>query len=398
MTGALLAPLQQLPRLDGSARRILVVLRGGLPDAVLAQGLLGGLRLRHPSVQVHVTAPLKHAKSIQRHRSFAQVIPFPDGVGLQDADPWANPDLRRALNRIQELRFDAALAPSPQRDPLTDALVLASQAPLRIGWQSSHLLGGGEPDSAGWNAFYTHLLPTADAPYPEPERYRHFTSRLGLDPGPEALAWPGDANLAKAVQAKLSQAGWKGGPLVGVWFPPQSGTGFTRWGEVLGPVLDRGLGVVLLGPGGGRLALGGAGLDLRATLSIEEQFECMALCRVVMGTEGPWIYPCAARKIPQVILAGGGEFGRHAPVTDFATVVCHPLACYFCAWACDQGGHACLGGLPPEVVGEALRRALEAPSPRPSLVYRAPDPEGAIAPLDLESMLVPGSLDVVRMD
>jgi len=400
--------LQKAPshRPDGSIQKILVVLNLGLPEAILAGCLLHGLRARHPHAKIIALAPASQLGAVKSHPSIDGVIAIPENAEMALAIPiWEEIAVRQLINSIRPEKFDMALAPSPTRNALVDMAILASDAPERIGWKAAVNRGEDEIDADGWDGFYTHLVDLLDAPHAEPDRYRHFVLALGMDPGEERLSWPVSKEACRSTARRL---GATGGPKTSTWLAlwcgPGDSTGFHAWGEALRPILHANptMGVILLGTGGrGALAEDATRwgksrcLDLRGSLAAPEALEMLSLCRVVVGEEGPWVSLCAARQVPHVVLVGGGAFGRYAPVSPWATAVCHPLACYFCDWACDQGGHHCLGGIPPEAVMEGVRHALASSGTKPRLLVSLADPGLGIPPLDLEPLLNPDAYEQV---
>ncbi len=381
-----------------SIQKILVVLNLGLPEAILAGCLLHGLRVRHPNAKITALVPAGQLGAVQAHPGIDGVIAIPENAEMALAIPiWEEIAVRQLINSIRPEKFDLALVPSPTRNALVDIAILASDAPERIGWKTAVNRGEDEIDANGWDGFYTHLVDLLDAPHAEPDRYRHFVLALGMDPGEERLSWPVCKEACRSSARRLgAKGGSKPSAWLGLWCGPGDSTGFHAWGESLGPILhsDPNMGVILLGPGG-RGALGedvawwgkSRCLDLRGSLAASEVLETLSLCRVVVGVEGPWVFLCAARKVPHVVLVGGGAFGRYAPVSAWATVVCHPLACYFCDWACDQGGHHCLGQIPGEAVTEGVRHALASSGTKPRLLVSPADPGLGIPPLDLGQLL-----------
>lgn len=393
---------------EGPVQKILVVLKGGLPEAILAGCLLHGLQMRYPRARITALAPASHAEALGVHPAIHGLIAIPETVELALAIPlWGDAFLKQLMDSIRRERFDLALAPSPARDALVDMTILASDAPERFGWEVAPYRGEDELDARGWDSFYTRLVELQNVPYAESDRYRHFVHSLGMDPGEEQLSWPVCKRARRAVGERLGagQGGSQTTAWLALWCGTRDATGYQSWREALRPVLEAepGMGLLLLGPGGHSASMadsmGWAGLrclDLRGALAADEQLEMLSRCKVVVGAEGPWISLCAARQVPHVVLVGGGAFGRYAPTSPWTTAVCHPLACYFCGWACDQGGHHCLGRIPPQAVAEALQRALASAGMKPRLVLSPVDPDLGIPPLDLEPLLAPDACEQVR--
>jgi pyruvate-formate lyase-activating enzyme len=99
---------------------------------------------------------------------------------------------------------------------------------------------------------------------------------------------------------------------------------------------------------------------------------------------------------PNVIMLGGGHFGRFMPYSPLTSTVCLPLSCYGCNWRCRHARAHCVQDVAPEVVEVALREALERGSPRPRLYLQhwsfAPGPPDT-EPFFNVDMLPPMLLD-----
>ena len=68
---------------------------------------------------------------------------------------------------------------------------------------------------------------------------------------------------------------------------------------------------------------------------------------------------------PNVILLGGGHFGRFMPYSPLTSIVCLPLECYNCNWKCRYDRVHCIKDINPEVIAEAVRQTLEKKSEKP---------------------------------
>jgi hypothetical protein len=90
--------------------------------------------------------------------------------------------------------------------------------------------------------------------------------------------------------------------------------------------------------------------------------------------------------VPNVVVLGGGFFGRFLPYSPLTSVAALPLECFGCHWLCPFPRNHCIKDLAPEVVARAIAETLAKPSARPRLFaqqYNAPagtpPPHGADA-------------------
>ncbi len=364
------------PRLNGSARRILVALTGGLPEATLASGFLDGLRLRHPKAEILILAPIHHARAIQNHPAPSRVIPIPDGLELRlGLQAWTEPSVQHLLSNIHALGCDLALAPSPQRSCIGDLAILATGAPLRVGWRTPIPWAEQDADADGWNHFYTHLASVGAAPMDGPEGYDQFAHVLGLDAGTHDKAWPEDPKARKTFDQVIATLRPGAGGWLGLWCSPGGATGSTDWGLALHPVLrERFMGLMLFGPGGLRETLTAPhrwkeipSLDLREIREATELLVALSRCRAVVGGAGPWIHVCASQRVPFLALSTGNALNRFGPRFPFGTTIHQPSSNAHPIGTCGEGS-AQHEAIPPEAVTQALRITLDQPGERPRLM------------------------------
>jgi hypothetical protein len=91
--------------------------------------------------------------------------------------------------------------------------------------------------------------------------------------------------------------------------------------------------------------------------------------RLAVGAETGVSHVACAVGTPQVILIGGGHFGRFHPYSPLTTLVCLPLTCYGCDWYCRYSRAHCIHDLPPAVLAEAIRSTWQSPGNGPRIFY-----------------------------
>lgn len=82
-------------------------------------------------------------------------------------------------------------------------------------------------------------------------------------------------------------------------------------------------------------------------------------CSIVIGSENALAHIACAVGIPNVILIGGGHFGRFMPYSNLTTLVCLPLDCYHCNWICKYDKPYCIKGISPEVLSIAISDGMK---------------------------------------
>jgi ADP-heptose:LPS heptosyltransferase len=75
---------------------------------------------------------------------------------------------------------------------------------------------------------------------------------------------------------------------------------------------------------------------------------------------------CALNK-PNVIVMGGGHFGRFMPYSQATSLVCLPLSCYGCNWHCRHQRIHCVQDIHPNTIERALSDAQRSRSEKPRI-------------------------------
>jgi len=88
----------------------------------------------------------------------------------------------------------------------------------------------------------------------------------------------------------------------------------------------------------------------------------------MVGGETGLAHMACAVGTPNVVVLGGGHFGRFMPYSPLTTCAILPLLCFQCDWKCPYDRAHCVKDLAPEVVTRAIRTALDAPSDKPRIV------------------------------
>ena len=103
---------------------------------------------------------------------------------------------------------------------------------------------------------------------------------------------------------------------------------------------------------------GARGINLCGELTLRQTATILKRCRLAVGAETGTAHIACAVGTPNVILVGGGHFGRFMPYSRLTTVVCLPLRCYGCNWRCSHERAHCVKDVHPEVISQAVREAL----------------------------------------
>ncbi|TFG46768.1 MAG: glycosyltransferase, partial [Candidatus Brocadiia bacterium] len=109
-------------------------------------------------------------------------------------------------------------------------------------------------------------------------------------------------------------------------------------------------------------AIGVESFNLSGKTTILQSAAIIKLCKMAVGAETSLAHIACAVGTPNVILLGGGHFGRFIPYSPLTSIACLPLECYGCNWGCRYRTPHCVKDLAPQVLSEALKQTFEIPS------------------------------------
>jgi ADP-heptose:LPS heptosyltransferase len=105
-------------------------------------------------------------------------------------------------------------------------------------------------------------------------------------------------------------------------------------------------------------------IDMAGKTSIGQAAAIIKRCRLVVGAETGLAHVACAVETPNVVILGGGHFGRFMPYSPLTIAVVAPYKCYGCNWRCHYGTARCVHTIKPETVAYALKQGLENRSQR----------------------------------
>lgn len=357
-----------------ATRNILFIRLDAIGDTVLAAAVLPHLKSRFPRARICVLCQ-KHVAEIY------EAIPQVDDVMAIDKLRAYRDETHLAgiVSQLQHQAFDLALHTTWSREPIGDYLTISSQARRTVGLLGDHCnLPAAVMEKH--NAFYSHLIPSPGEHRPELVRLRDFLNGLGNPcdhPGdhlvgdhlvPEFPLTPGDVEFANAFFERNRLDPSK--TMILIAGTLTSNRTYDAYGSALDPICrDGGFSVVALGSQKDwKLsqhnldAIGGRTFNLCGRTSIRQAAALIKPSRLVVGAETGLAHIACAVGTPNVVLLGGGHFGRFMPYTPLTAVACLPLDCYYCNWHCKHTRPHCVWDIQPEVIRTAVLESLAGPS------------------------------------
>ena len=379
--GSCLAKFNPVPKtncvsLDG-ANRILFARTDSIGDAVLASAMLAPLRRRYPDAKLAVLC--------QQHvAELFTACPLVDSVICYDQKKMDDAAERgQILAEIAAFKPDVILNSVRSRDRLSNELALAFRA-------AHHLAIAGDRDniSAADHAYaaagYEFQIPTPDAHQPELARHADFLRGLGIETlALKPVVWtsPDDELLAEEFFKQQNLE-----PQRTLALFPFTQHGLKDYPQFAAALKDfAGWNILIFGGAETQARcellaaqLPGTVFNLAGRTSLRELAALIRRCKILVGsdTSGPHI-ACAVG-VPNVVVLGGGHFGRFLPYSPLTSVVTLPLDCFGCNWRCTHQRAHCITDITPEILTAAIHQTLEKSSPRARLFLPAGGTPGTV--------------------
>jgi FkbM family methyltransferase len=357
--------------LDG-AERILFVRTDSIGDAVMASSMLEPIRKKYPQAKLAILC--------QQHVAELFVAcPFVDSIICYDRKKMEVPSEREQIvAEIAAFNPDVILNPVRSRDHFSNQLTQAFRGARHIAIEGDRN-NISEADHAHSLDGYELLIPSPEIQKLELERHADFLRGLGIETkNLQPVVWtsPDDEALADIFfkQQNLD-------PQKTIAIFPGAQYDIRVYGGYVEALkkLD-GFRFLIFGDASqAKLTveiesqLGGSALNLCGRSSLRETAALVRRCRVYVGAESAGAHIACAVGVPNVVLVGGGHFGRFMTYSPLTSAVVLPLDCFGCDWRCPHSRAHCVKDISLEVLVEAIQRTFEKNSARPRIFLQSAD-------------------------
>jgi len=366
-----------LGRKPGNRQRLLWVRTDSIGDAVLASAMLEPLRQHHPQAKLAVLC--------QQHvAELFTACPLVDSVICYDRKQVESNPAERAqiLAEIAAFKPDVVLNTVRSRDRFSDELTLAIPGAKYIAIESD-LNNITAADHAAARNRHDLIVSTPDTHQTELQRHTGFLHGLGItaqDLRPVTWTTPDDELLAdeffksQGLDARKTIALFPGAQHdVRIYrgyaevLKDFSGYHFLIFGDASQTALADEIG----------LQLPGRTVNLCGRSSLRETIALVRRCRLYVGAESAGAHIACAVGVQNVVLLGGGHFGRFMPYSPLTSAVSLPLDCFGCNWRCPHKRAHCIKDIAPNVITRAILEALEKDSRRTRLYLQTKTASGS---------------------
>jgi len=346
---------------------VLFIRPDSIGDNVLASSMLPYIRRKYANGHITVVCQEHIAELYKACRYVDNIVVFDRRRALQDQRYR-----RQIIDHLRALKPDLSLNSVYSREPLTDVLAIESGATERIAF-GGDLSNISDELRQKHNQFYTKILPSDGEHKSELARYRDFLHALGVEVSSlEPMVWTTIEDqefadnlfqerglVAEYTIALFPTAQW----LYKV---------YQRYSDVVRNF--RRFNFVILGGRDARLQAGeifkslpANCYDLTGRTTIRQMASIIRKCCLFLGSDSAGAHIACGVGTPNVVILGGGHFGRFFPYSPLTSAVCLPLECYGCNWKCRYGGFYCVKDIAPEIITEAVWQTLQRRSQKPRL-------------------------------
>lgn len=350
--------------------KIIFVRTDAIGDNILASSMLPHIYDRYNKGEITVVCQERVAEVYEASPFVSSVIGFDRKKALSDKD------YRESLvNTMKEVHADIVINSVYSREPLTDVLSIECNATRSVAF-SGDLCNMTEELRKTHNIFYTTLVKSEEGHRPEIERHRDFLKKIGIDvPALEPSIWitPEDDQFAEMF---FKDNNLETSKTIALFAGAQYDIRlYYHYGAAISRLCkEYGLSVIALGSSNDTLinkqnldATGVPTFNLSDKTTLRQAAALLHRCRLSIGAETGLAHIACAVGTPNVVLLGGGHFGRFMPYSPLTSIACLPLECYGCNWQCRFTRPHCITDVAPEVLTEAVRHTLEGRSDKPRI-------------------------------
>jgi radical SAM superfamily enzyme YgiQ (UPF0313 family)/ADP-heptose:LPS heptosyltransferase/predicted O-methyltransferase YrrM/Flp pilus assembly protein TadD len=384
---------------EKAVNRILWLRTDSIGDNILAAAMLPHIRDKFPRAKVAAVCQRHIAELYDSCPYVDEVIPFDKERAYQD-ERYRN----AILQLLRSFSPDLALNSVYSREPITDILTMGTNARKRLAFHGN--LDNIQSELRDeLNPFYTLLISNGKEHETELERHRVFLKGLGIDAPPlRPTVWtnPQDEEYADRFFSTHKLSSQK-------VIAMQPGAQwdykvYDKYNAVLEHFSDCSL--LLFGNNKDSAIVEevcqrypGNAHSLVSKTSLRQTSALVRRCSLYLGADSAVAHIACAVGIPNIVILGGGHFGRFFPYSPYTSVVCLPMECYRCNWRCRYTKPHCIKDIDPLVIVEAMRQTFESPSDKPRIFFQDAAPwngrEGYPRWVSLDSFLEGDSADVI---
>lgn len=342
--------------LSTDKKRILLIRADAIGDNILASGVIGAVRAHWPKAQIAMVCQA-------RVSGLYSSCPYLDQIFT--VDPSAQDPMANLWQQLPAWQPDLVLNSTYSRDLLSDTISAATQCPEIIGFAGDGI-NLAEAHLSLASKIYSRLITGVDPWMPEIRKYEMLLQMLGISDlqyHPQVWTSSDDEAWAEVMYATLGIQ-----PSKVAVFAPGAQVDlriYQNYSEQLASLTEAGLAIIGLGAAkethyfhAALRGLPARAVDLFGKTTLGQAAAILKRARLLLGAESGLAHMACAVGTPNVVILGGGHFGRFMPYSPLTSAIVMPVECRGCNWNCKFETTACVKDIDPFVVNRAVRDCL----------------------------------------
>jgi len=338
-------------------KRILFVRADAIGDNILATGVISAVHAHWPEASLAIVCQARVSGLYAACPWLDKILTF---------DPSAQDPMANLWQELPAWQPDLVLNSTFSRDLLSDTISAATQCHDIVGFEGDGLNLAPEHRALA-PRIYSLLIKAVDPWMPEVEKCRVFLEALGITPPeyhPQVWTAPADENWADEAYRALQIEPAK----VAVFAPGAQYDIriYQNYSETLASLTQAGFTIIGLGAAKEAQYLYAAlrgqparAVDLFGKTTLSQAAAILKRARLLLGAESGLAHMACAVGTPNVVILGGGHFGRFMPYSPLTSAIVMPVECRSCNWNCKFETTACVKDIDPFVVDRAVRDCLQ---------------------------------------
>jgi len=356
---ALFNPIKQP---DYSVKRLVWVRTDSIGDNIIAMSLLPHISSIYPNAKITVLCQDHIAELYENCPLVDKMITFNREKALHDTNYQA-----QIQYQLKEENAEVTLNTVFSREEITDLFSMATGSKQKIAFHGN-LCNISQRRRLHNNIYYSKIVHSDEKHIIEIKRYEDFLKAIGIpDQKPTTQFWLSTQDKQFAHNL-LKNNGFVPEKTIVLFSGAQSEyRSYERYGESLVNICKANdFQVVAIGSESDK-EINQRNLDhvpthkmnLSGLLTLRQSAAIIESCRLAVGGETGLAHIACAVKTPNVILLGGGHYGRFMPYSNLTSIACLPLDCYYCNWKCKYTETHCVKNLDPIVISMAIVETLK---------------------------------------
>ena len=348
------------------AKNIVWVRIDSIGDNILASSMLPHIKQKFSNSKITIICQ-EHITELYKYS------PFVDNILAIDKQKYVDDEHYREefINNLKVLHSDYVLNSVYSREEIGDEIVNNINSKVKIGFLGDTNNISEEKRDKN-NNYYNYLIPDENSSYPiELNLHKQFLSHINIKVDSlKPVIWITDDDR-KFTDEFLETNNIQPKKYVVLFAGAQhSIKSYTQFGKAIKKLVENNrLTVVALGDNKD-FAVNQINLDelniptvnLSGKTTLRQAIAIVEKASLVVGVDTGLAHVSAAVEIQNVILLGGGHFGRFMPYSKLTSVVALPLECYRCNWKCKYESAHCVEDVDYKVLEEAVKQTFNSKS------------------------------------